>query len=272
MCADCLRTELIPCMRFTDFLVFEIDQNDRVLHLKSLSPPEPSSVPDASNDVIPQESTSSTPQPQAIPSPDPAPATKVTEVVSVPIEMQGRYAWSEDFTAVLEKFLPPSVIDGLKEMYEEGPEPPFVSDSGWSSRQAKQEEFGITEDTPSETTSKRGRGRARGGRGGRGGNRGLRAGKREDTRRVVTEVCTFSLNIHVAEQGTQPIADKAVRTELHKAIRQLFKGSLDSETDTTSNDDDGSRISIKWIGDGNRRGKDAGKGTSLPFAFFCRSD
>jgi len=52
-----------------------------------------------------------------------------------------------------------------------------------------------------------------------------------------------------------------VRTELHKAIRQLFKGNLDSETDTSPNDeDDGSRISIKWVIGGGRLGKNAGKG------------
>jgi len=53
-----------------------------------------------------------------------------------------------------------------------------------------------------------------------------------------------------------------VRTVLHKAIRLLFKGDLDSETDTTSPDNDnGSRISIKWVrGGGLRGGKNAGKG------------
>jgi hypothetical protein len=60
-----------------------------------------------------------------------------------------------------------------------------------------------------------------------------------------------------------------VRTELHKAIRQLFKGNLDSETDTTSlNDGDGSRISIKWVGGGGRRGgKSVGKGVVCPLLF-----
>lgn len=80
------------------------------------------------------------------------------------------------------------------------------------------------------------------------------------------------LRIRVTEQGIQPIADKAVRTELHGAVRQLFKGSLDTETDTTSaNDDDGSRISIKWVNGGSRRGKNAGKGMSLSFASLCGS-
>jgi len=259
---NCLFTELTLHLRFTDFLVFEIDQNDRVIHLKSLGPPEPSSTPDALNDGTSQESTAPTPQPQATPSSDPTPVPEVSEEVPAPVEAQEDYLWSEDFTAVLEKFLSPLVMGKLKQMYEEGPESPFISDSGWGGRQAKQEESEVVEEPPAETSSKRGRGRGREGRGGRGRDRGVRVGKREDDRRVVTEVCTSSHRVRVAKRGTQPIADKAVRTELHKAIRQLFKGNLDSETDTSTNgDDDGLRISIKWVrGGGRRGGKNAGKG------------
>lgn len=162
-----------------------------MLHLKSLKPPEP-----ASNEVLPQESTPSVPQPPATPSSVPTPVPEDAEDVPVLTEVQEGHVWSGDYTVALEKFLSLSVINKLKQMYEEGPEPPFVSDSGWGSRQAKQEELEIAESAPVEATSKRGRGR---GGGGRSGNRGLRASKREDTRRVVTEVCTFSLYIHVAE-------------------------------------------------------------------------
>ena len=180
-------------------MVFEIDQNDRVIHLKSLESPEPSQVPDVPNDVSPQEGTSSTTQPQAMPLPDPTSLSEDTGDVSTPIEAQGGYVWSEDYVAVLEKFLSPLAMDKLKQMYEEGPEPPFVSDSGWGGRQAKYEESEVTEEASAEIASKRGRGRGRGGRGGRGGNRGPRAGKREDNRRVVTEVRTFYLCIRVAK-------------------------------------------------------------------------
>ena len=64
-----------------------------------------------------------------------------------------------------------------------------------------------------------------------------------------------------------------MRTELHKAIRQLFKGNLDSETDTTAtNDDDGSRISIKWGSGGNRRGgKSTGKGWPPSLTFLVEA-
>lgn len=117
-----------------------------------------------------------------------------------PVEVQEGYVWSENFTTTLEKFFSPPVMEKLKQMYEQGPEPPFVSDSGWGGRQAKQEEPEIAERPPVEKTHKggRGRGRGRGGRGGRGKDRGGHAGEREDNRRVFTEVCTLSFHIHVA--------------------------------------------------------------------------
>ena len=195
---------LVPTshFRFTDFLVFEIDQNDRVAHLKSLEPPEPSSAPDAHNDATPQESSTPAPEPQTTPSADLAPISGVSGDASGPvIEAQG-YVWSEDFTVALEKFLSPLVIGQLKQMYEEGPEPPFVSDSGWGGRQVKQEESEVASEPPVEMTSGRGRGRGRGGRGGRGRERGVRPGTREDNRKVVTEVRTFSFCNRTAKRVT----------------------------------------------------------------------
>jgi len=191
------------CLRFTDFLVFEIDQNDRVVHLKSLEPPEPSSAPDALNDVTPQEGPTPAPQPQTTPSIDPAPISEISGDASGPvIKTQDGYVWSEDFAVALEKFLSPLVMGKLKQMYEEGPEPPFVSDSGWGGRQAKQEESEVADEPPVEMASGRGRGRGRGGRGGRGRERGARPGTREDNRKVVTEVRGFSLRIRTAKRGT----------------------------------------------------------------------
>lgn len=173
-----------------------------MVHLKSLEPPEPSSVPDLSNNAPPQESIAPTPQPQITPPPDPAPVSAIAEEASTSTGVQGGYVWSEVFTATLDKFISPAVMDKLKKMYEEGPEPPFVSDSGWGGRQAKQDESQVVKEPPAETTSKGGRGRGRGGRGGRGRDGGARVWKRGDSRGVVTEVCTFSLHIHVAKLGT----------------------------------------------------------------------
>ncbi|KIJ99367.1 hypothetical protein K443DRAFT_133079 [Laccaria amethystina LaAM-08-1] len=53
----------------------------------------------------------------------------------------------------------------------------------------------------------------------------------------------------------QPITSKVTRTALHKAIRELFHGKLDSETDSTGPaSDEGSRIVIKWGRKGSGRG------------------
>ena len=172
-----------------------------MLHLKSLGPPESSPAPETLADVPPQDSMSSISQPQVTSSTDQTPVPKDTECPPAPIEVQERYVWPEDHIAALEKFLSPPVITKLKQLYEEGPEPPFVSDSGWRGRQAKQGESSVTEETPiEEMTPKRGRGRDRGGRGRDGSARGSR--KREDDRRVVTDVRTFSLGVHVTKRGT----------------------------------------------------------------------
>ena len=112
--------------------------------------------------------------------------------------------WPERFTSNLQPFLSEAVIAMVRELYLEGPEPPFISDGGWSGRKAKvpNPETGEGESTvqpPAEVsepareeTSRRGRDRgSRGGRGGRGGRAG-RLGEREDHRRVVSDVCNIS--------------------------------------------------------------------------------
>lgn len=169
-----------------------------MIHLKSLESPEPPSAPGTLKDVPPQENTTSTPQPQPTPPPSLVLISEVSKDVSASAEVQEGYVWSENFVTALEKFLSPAVMEKLKQMYEQGPEPPFVSDSGWSGRQAKQEESEVAEEPPIEMTSKGGRG----GRGGRGKARGGSAGKRGDNRRVITEVRTLSLHIHVAKWDT----------------------------------------------------------------------
>ena len=108
--------------------------------------------------------------------------------------------WPDSFDTSLAPFLSESLIAQLKQMYLEGPEPPFVSDSGWAGRKTKiseGDEAGpsnekVEEGTEVENTSvakgnrgKRGRGRGRRGRGGEGGRGGPKV---EDTRKVVSEV------------------------------------------------------------------------------------
>jgi tRNA pseudouridine13 synthase len=67
----------------------------------------------------------------------------------------------------------------------------------------------------------------------------------------------------------QPITSKVTRTALHKAIRELFHGKLDSETDSTGPaSDEGSRIVIKWGRKGSGRGGN-GRGVEPGNAAIC---
>ena len=111
--------------------------------------------------------------------------------------------WPDSFTTRLSPFLSTKEIEEVKNMFLEGPEPPFVSDTGWSGRQAaKAKESGGSGsmdgeenvETRKENGGKRGsskRGRDRGGRGGRGGGKPIR----EDHRKVASEVRALSAHI-----------------------------------------------------------------------------
>jgi len=104
--------------------------------------------------------------------------------------------WRDSFTSRLSPFLSTEEIEEVKKMFLEGPEPPFVSDTGWPGRQAaKAKESGgsgsvdveETAETRKENGGKRGsskRGRDRGGRGGRGGGKSVREDRRKVTSRV----------------------------------------------------------------------------------------
>ncbi|KZV76135.1 tRNA pseudouridine synthase D [Peniophora sp. CONT] len=300
--------------RFTDFLVYEVDQDSNVTHIKSLAMPtsekkaQPADESTTSVEADHAAATTTVESATAAESievktePDSAApetleatdlpaasseAPKESEATAIKTEVkeEDTEPWPESFTTRLSTFLSEDKIAAVKKMFLEGHEPPFVSDAGWGSRPAKAED-GADEAKPEAPTEpeepaaedkrggrggRGGRGRGRGrGRGGRGGGAD-RPGKREDTRKVVSD----------------PMADKTTRTEFHKAIRELFGGKLDSETDTTSTaDDDGSRIVVKWSrsagrgggrGGGGRGGRGGGargsgdkapRGTYPPFIHF----
>ncbi|KAI0322480.1 pseudouridine synthase [Amylostereum chailletii] len=272
--------------RFTDFLVFEVDQDSTVIHIKSIDMPESSPKKDGKVDSAAQapagpENTVGSEGPLnptgESPSAIPAPVTQTeTEPSTVEPSLGSKEPtppsielpaptpaepWPEAFTTRLSIYFSPEKVAQLKQMFLEGPEPPFVSDAGWGGRQTKaagdagettepkaEEPTEITDNTGREEKGrgKRGRDRGRGrGRGGRGGATGGRSGAREDHRRVLSD----------------PIASKTTRTELHQVVRELFGGKLDSETDTTSPPtEDGSRICIKWSKRGGRGGGSGGRG------------
>ncbi|EPQ59476.1 tRNA pseudouridine synthase D [Gloeophyllum trabeum ATCC 11539] len=126
--------------RFTDFLVFEVDLDGNEIHLKDIGPPDASAVygqkkiKDAPSTDVPMDGVESTapapstpaPEPTADPQPPPAPAPAPAEPI-----------WPDSFTDRLQPYFAPDKLDALKKMYLEGPEPPFVSDSGWGGRKPK---------------------------------------------------------------------------------------------------------------------------------------
>jgi tRNA pseudouridine13 synthase len=199
--------------RFTDFLVYEVDQDSNVVHIKSLgmpAPPEkkaknvgepasevkadaPSGEPTAVKEEDTEAELGTATSPEAL---DKAPGESSKQASSTE-------PWPDSFTTRLSPFLSTERIEEVKKMFLEGPEPPFVSDTGWSGRQAaKPKESGGSSsidveenvETRKEDRGKRGstrRGRDRGGRGGRGGGRSVR----EDRRKVTSEVRALLLNI-----------------------------------------------------------------------------
>jgi len=107
--------------------------------------------------------------------------------------------WPDLFSTRLTPFLSAEKIEEVKQMFLEGPEPPFVSDAGWSGRSAAKAnenggsssmDIGENVETRSDDKGKKEsnkRGRDRGGRGGRGGKP-----VREDHRKVISEVRVLS--------------------------------------------------------------------------------
>ncbi|EJD01227.1 tRNA pseudouridine synthase D [Fomitiporia mediterranea MF3/22] len=255
--------------RFTDFLVHEVNLDGEVIHIQSLempssetkkqveAPSEKDGVPIQSADT--QEGSTSTSAPVQ-PEDDAGAGDWVlvepklqeqSEATSTPQEEELE-PWPELFTTRLSPYLSESLIAQLKQMYLEGPEPPFKSDSGWAGRQSKTTEN--TDAGPAQENSerkvegeaapsknergKRGkRGKERGGQG-RGGRK---ANKPEDPRKVVSD----------------PMESKSARTALHSVIRDLFGGKLESSTDTSKQDEDG-RVVITWARSG--QGRDAKRG------------
>jgi tRNA pseudouridine13 synthase len=183
-------------------LVYEVDQDSNVVHVKSLGMPAP-----------PEKKTKNVGEPGSEVNADaPEPIVKEggteaelgTETLPEILDkasgesskqVSSTKPWPDSFTTRLSPFLSTEKIEEVKKMFLEGPEPPFVSDTGWSGRQAaKATESGgsssikVEENVEmrEENGGKRGsskRGRDRGGRG-RGGGRSVR----EDRRKVTSEV------------------------------------------------------------------------------------
>ena len=197
---QCYPVQVITVQRFTDFLVYEVDQDSNVVHIKSLGIPV---LPEKkAKDVGVPASDVNADASSGEPSVKGGTETELrTEMAAealgkVPSEQaSSTVPWPDSFTTRLSPFLSTEKIEDVKKLFLEGPEPPFVSDAGWSGRQTtKADESGTSGsmdlkegvETRKEDGGRRGssaRGRGRGGRGGRGGK-----SLREDHRKVTSEV------------------------------------------------------------------------------------
>lgn len=267
-------------------MVFEVDQDSKVIHLKSLGKPESpkkekeepvAAAPATVTEVDDGEKTKPehTEEPTAVGDSVPIPEATASAAPAVKVSTKEE-PWPEHFDSTLLPFLDEVKVAQLKKIVLEGPEPPRVSDGGWASRVAPsttgEEAVPVETETVEEKASAsntRGRGGKRGGRGGRGGGRG--GSRREDTRKVVS---TVSLYIRVSNEHahiplcTQPITSKDSRTAFHKVIRELFGGKLDTETDASGPPEEGARIAIKWAKRGGRSDARGGReGNQRDFSF-----
>lgn len=150
--------------RFTDFLVFVVDLDGNVVHLKSLEKPQSSkkatdtklaAASDAVADgvaAVPEDGPSALDSDALLPADNAA--AKITEEVSAKADFDDESTavmdedatkevpkeegpWPERFTVSLSPYLSEDAVARLKVMFLEGPEPPFISDGGWAGRQAK---------------------------------------------------------------------------------------------------------------------------------------
>lgn len=178
---------LINSRRFTDFLVREVNLDREVVRIKSLAKPSSESKKNAeSTEREAATSSAAAVKDSAIP------AESDIQVAAAQIEDEN-VPWPERFNTILKDFVSEPVIEELKKMFLEGPEPPFVSDSGWSGRPTKDEGSSAAEVTEepeakAEASDSRGKRGKRGRDRGRGRGRGGGAGKREDTRKVLSDV------------------------------------------------------------------------------------
>ncbi|KAF8621631.1 hypothetical protein AX15_007649 [Amanita polypyramis BW_CC] len=197
------KIEAIIKQRFTDFLVYEVDLDGNVVHLKDVGKPK-SSGDAAEGDM----------------------STRAEDFDAVEnldeVAPDSQEPWPEHFNTILSTFFSLEKVLSIKQMYLEGPNA-----------------------TPAESSKTPAKPHRR--------NRGS-DNVQGDNRKVISD----------------PISSKETRTALHQAIRRLFKGKLESETDSSSSAmSGGSCIIIRWARRGNERGgRGTPRGTYPPYIHF----
>lgn len=201
----CAQRWTLIVRRFTDFLVYEVDQDSNVIHIKSLGMPQPPTkkAKDIGEPVSEDKADVTSEEPSVIQGSTEAELASAEAIDKKDGDGSNQKSstapWPDLFSTRLAPFLSAEKIEEVRQMFLEGPEPPFVSDAGWSGRLAvKANESGgsgsmdIEEnvETRIDDKGKKGsnkRGRDRGGRGGRGGKP-----VRGDHRKVISEVRVLS--------------------------------------------------------------------------------
>ncbi|CAD6903426.1 unnamed protein product, partial [Tilletia controversa] len=184
--------------RFTDFQVFEVDQNAKVQHITDLGPPK-NEPPSELEKRIQRERAQGQGEPQPEAQPDVKEKAQPQPKVQVKVK---RPSWDEldpDLVQKLPTVFDDDAINQLKELWTTGFQP-VITDT--PATQPKQDQGAQKTDSRSWDS----------GRGGGSGGAG-RGSKPQDPRTVVTK----------------PLADKADRTAAHGLVRELFQGYLVSE-------------------------------------------
>lgn len=213
--------------RFEDFMVYEVDTEGEIVHLKELGlPDDPFNKPrepkekkveqkpkaeeeEAANDVTPQgEASTSTTTTVAAPVPTEAAASDSGEDLPAELQLAPHKQWTHSTTRALQPHLDTNSIIALHALLLEGRSPPRPppaperpSDGGWGGMKrrdhAKEEEEAMNEANGEpvvlisgrDRAQGRDRGRGRGGmRGGRGGMMGGHMERIKDEREVLSEV------------------------------------------------------------------------------------
>ena len=125
--------------------------------------------------------------------------------------------WPEQFTTALSTFLSAEKILDVKRIYLEG--------------------LSATPTEPSNASRNKGR------------RQKASEGAQDDNSKVISDVSSVLPFHNIVLKPCQPISSKETRKALHHAVRHLFKGKLDSETDTSSVGE-GSCIVIRWARQG----------------------
>ena len=193
-------------------MVFEVDLDGKVIHLKSLEKPE--SAKKAASVTTTQAISSLSVLDEDIKMDDgnetehPVQETtkKEAPITSAPNHEAESFknsandgSWHDHFNVALSPFLSKEAIFQVKNMYLEGREPPRVSDAGWAGRSAlsagDREEEAVSDATAIVPVLDERQGNSRGGsrgkRGGRGG-RGRGGASRMDHRKVLSNVSLAS--------------------------------------------------------------------------------